>query len=66
MAVLETESGTEGKVNKAGEGEELRDNGVDGEREIEREDGPILYGRLRQEWTVDGRHACSLPGPQIA
>jgi hypothetical protein len=45
----------------AEECEGLRDNGVVEEREIEREEGPILYEwGLRQEKSVDGFDACSL------
>lgn len=53
------------EVNGALDGEVVRDNEVVEERDIEREDGPILYSRLRQEKTVDCRHTYSARRPQF-
>lgn len=52
-------------MNGALDGEVVRDNEVVEERDIEREDGPILYSRLRQEKTVDCRHTYSARRPQF-
>jgi hypothetical protein len=63
---LREDGGTGGEMREGEECEGLRDNGVVGEREIEREEGPILYEWwLRQEKkSVDGLDACSLRWPQ--